>query len=82
MVSYVRDLCSACGNLRTVCSDPDRVWYPQRTMCYATANREVTQRRVLKRNEDVKQTADALHPMDGMGVWVSEDDLTPDDDFC
>ena len=82
MVAYVRDICPACGNLRSICSDEERSWFPQRSMCYATAARELTERRVAKRygHPDEKATS-GLHPVDGMNVWAAADDLTPDDNF-
>lgn len=55
-------------------------WFPQRTVCYASAAREVTARRLLKRHEKNQPGID-LHPTDGVSVWVSTEDLTPDDDF-
>lgn len=78
MTAYVRDICS-CGNLRSVCSDPTLAWYPQRSMCYSSAVRDLTARRIEKRYGD--PGVEALHPTDGMRVWTSTEDLTPDDDF-
>lgn len=73
-------VCPNCGNLRSVCSDPTRDWYPQRSMCYATASREVVLRRLQKKHEKTEPGL-TLHPLDGMSVWVAQDDLTPNDDF-
>lgn len=80
MTSYVTDVCRHCGNLRSVCSDPGRALYPQRDYCYVTAVRELTWRQVEKRYGPPKGT-DGLHETDGMLLWVSEHDLSPDDDF-
>lgn len=80
MSAYVTDVCRNCGNLRSVCSDPNRPWYPQRDYCYATAVRDLTQRRVEKRYGPPVGTAE-IHETDGMYLSVSEYDLTPDDDF-
>lgn len=80
LLEHERLVCRSCGNLRSVCSNPDVAWYPQRTMCYATAAREVTTRRLTEKHKGRKPGAD-LHPLDGMAVWVSDVDLTPDDDF-
>lgn len=80
MTAFMVEVCPSCGNLRSVCSDPERSWYPQREMCYASAALEVTQRRLVAKHEKKKRGSD-LHPLDGMRVWISEDDLTPDDDF-
>jgi hypothetical protein len=38
------------------------------------------ERRLLKKYEK-RQPGDELHPLDGMHVWVSLEDLSPDDDF-
>lgn len=76
-------VCSSCGNLRSVCSNPAVDWYPQRDVCYATAAREMTWRR-LERKHEKNDRAKALtqaHPFDGLSVWVSSENLTPDDDF-
>lgn len=79
MIAYITEICPSCGNLRSVCSDPERPFYPQRAVCYATAVKEVTVRRLRKLHS--QDAAEALHPLDGLGVWASPDDLTPDDDF-
>ena len=73
-------VCPRCGNLRAECSDPERAWYPQRDTCYATGARELVERRLQKRYEK-KPPGPAPHPLDGMTVWTSLHDLTPDDDF-
>lgn len=62
-----------------MCSDPERDWFPQRTMCYPTAARELVGRRLLEKHKKAPGTDP--HPLDGMSVWVSQDDLTPDDGF-
>lgn len=80
MLAHFRDICPACGNLRSTCSDPEATWYPQRTMCYASAVRDLTRRKVTKKYGEEPGTSD-LHPTDGMSVWASSDDLTPDDHF-
>lgn len=71
-------VCPSCGNLRSVCSDPEVAWFPQRTVCNATAAREIVQRR-LRMGHDAAGWGP--HPTDGVGVWVSQYDLSPDDDF-
>lgn len=80
-LAYFAEVCPSCGNLRSVCSDPSRDWFPQRTMCYATASRDLVIRRLRKKHEKKEPGTKDLHPFDGMDVWVSEFDLTPDDDF-
>lgn len=80
MIAYVIEVCPECGNLRSVCSDPERSFYPQRRMCYAAAVQQLTLRRLRAKHKGEPSLAE-LHPLDGMGVYVSPDDLTPDDDF-
>lgn len=79
MLEYVREVCGQCGNLRSVCSDPTLPVYPQRTMCYITAVKEKTLRQVDAKYGEAK--GNALHPTDGMTVWASHEDLSPDDHF-
>ena len=74
-------VCPRCGRLRSECSDPELVWFPQRDMCYATANVEASQRRVQHKHKDSPPKPSKLHATDGMAVWVSTEDLTPDDGF-
>lgn len=73
-------VCPSCGNLRSVCSAPDAQWYPQRTECYATAARELAVRRLRKKHPG-EPGPDAVHTLDGLSLWVSEHDLSPEDDF-
>lgn len=81
MLAYVRDICGQCGNLRSVCSNPELAVYPQRTMCYVTAVAEMTERQVHKRFGRPDEKTDGLHPTDGMRVWASPEDVNPNDDF-
>lgn len=80
MIEYVREICIHCGNLRSVCSDPERPLFPQRSMCYVTAVKDLTARKV-RAKYDKEPSTDELHPTDGMTVWASPEDLTPDDTF-
>lgn len=73
-------ICPKCGNPREICSDPNRPWYPQRSTCYAKAAEEVAER-VWRGKQEGKSVALDMKPTDGTHVWVSEFDLTPDDDF-
>jgi hypothetical protein len=82
MIAYLTELCPDCGNLRSVCSDPDGLWYPQRRMCYATADREVLKRRVEQKHGHPGEKDTQRHPTDGMALWVAAEDLSPDDDFA
>lgn len=81
MIAYVTDVCQSCGNLRSVCEDPERALYPQRRMCYVSAVRDLTIRRVTAKHKTSEPGVKELHPLDGMSVWVSTEDLTPEDDF-
>ncbi len=76
-----RERCPDCGQPRDVCADRDVDYFPQRTICWATAARRVAQRRWDKRNENAKPDAAGYLPDDGATVWVSPHDLTPDEDF-
>lgn len=74
-------VCQSCGNLRSVCSQEDVDWYPQRSVCNATAARELAMRQFHAKHANTKPSPDDYHPADGMSLWVSDLDLTPDDDF-
>lgn len=74
-------VCSSCGFLRSVCSDPELGVYPQRSMCYVTAAETFTWRRVREKHKGNEPGTKEMHPLDGMSVWMSEQDLTPDDNF-
>lgn len=89
--------CPKCGRPRSVCGDPETVWYPQQTMCYAEMALAWVQHRwsqlhgegSMERFHDGTSTnwgpnrSDALPYAadDGRTLWVSTEDLTPDDDF-
>ncbi len=81
-------ICNLCGMPREICSDPSHLWYPQRSVCYATAaseqarwrRRERIRKRYSGRDPERTMAAPFL-PDDGEWIWVSPDDLTPDDDF-
>lgn len=93
---FDRDLlrCPHCGNSREDCSDPERVWYPQLTLCYATRDRVAAQRRWETLHKDrmyhdgkfarwAKEPGRATpyHLLDGATVWVSQTDLGLGGDF-
>lgn len=78
---YEEALCPQCGRLMSECGDPDTDWYPQRHICWATAARQVATRRWSALIEQAKPDEAGFLPTDGVQVWVSPDDLTPDDDF-
>lgn len=73
-------VCSSCGNLKSVCSQPGLRLYPQREECYVTAAQELVMRRLHKKYAREPGT-DSLHALDGVSVWMAEADLRPDDPF-
>lgn len=81
MTAYVTEVCQNCGNLRSVCSDPSRTLYPQRSICYPTAVRDVAYRLVYAKYGRPDPKSGDMHITDGMAIWASEHDLTPDDNF-
>lgn len=68
-------VCSRCGNLRSVCSDPDRVWHVNEATCYVTATEEWGFRRLRQQYKDERPDEGQLHSLDGATVWVSDIDL-------
>ena len=71
-------MCSSCGNLRSECSDPAIDWHPHEAVCWATASRDWGIRRLQEKHKNAKPSTDALHPLDGVLVWVSQ--FPPADD--
>lgn len=78
---YQESLCPQCGQLRSICSDPSVSHYPQLHVCWATAAQMVASRRFHNLHEKAKPDSAGYLPTDGALVWVSDEDLTPDDDF-
>lgn len=74
-------ICPDCGNLREVCSDPSRDLFPQRRTCYVSAVRERSDRMWRGKHKDAKPDPGGYLPTDGVRIWASPYDLTPDDDF-
>lgn len=74
-------VCDQCGNLRSVCSDKSVEWIPQREVCYATADRELTMRRLQAKFKNREPGTRTLHPFDGVSIWMSQDDWRPDEKF-
>lgn len=87
-------ICSKCGNPRALCSDPNAVWYPQRTVCYAAMSGDAADRQYddkhskrpfhdgnFSRWSDNATGRSPFHYRAGVTVWSSQYDLTPDDDF-
>ena len=77
MLEWVRDICSSCGNPRSVCSDPDVALYPHRSVCLVTADREV----LIRRLQHAYKTEPGMtrHPLDGVSVYVSPDSTSDED---
>jgi hypothetical protein len=75
-------LCPDCGNPRSVCSDPNVDNFPQRSVCWVTAAQEVAMRAWHKKiGPNPKPDSVGYLPTDGVRIWMSRSDLTPDDDF-
>lgn len=93
---YYDDLerCSHCGQLREVCSDAKRQWFPQRSICYATMERDAAARTYQRIHADRpfhngrfsswSKHASSSHPyhfMDGVVIYAADVDINPSDDF-
>ena len=68
MMAYVTEICPQCGNLRSVCSDPEQPWYPHLSRCYATADQEVLVRRLQAKHKE--EPGSERHPLDGLAASV------------
>lgn len=77
-MTYERDVCS-CGNLRSVCSDPDVDWHPRTSVCYATAAIEWGRRRLDEKWAN-KKAEDGATPLDGVGIYATEQAPDPSAD--
>lgn len=66
-------ICSSCGNLVTECSDPNIDWHPATKTCYATASQQWGIRRLRDKHKghDPAANPHALHPLDGVALYVS-----------
>lgn len=77
-----------------MCGDPERLWFPQRAICYATRERESAWARYRALHEKApwhdgtesswseKQDVDHPYHFDhGVTVWVASQDVNPSDDF-
>lgn len=89
-----RGKCASCGNPISECSDPEKKWYPQRVVCYATMERKAA----VARYEDLHKDAPfhdgafknwaakwslgtPYHLSDGVSIIATPTDYAPDDDF-
>jgi hypothetical protein len=86
--------CPECGRTGGECADPDRDWFPQRSICYATlelisanAQYERLHKQLPYHDGTFKSWAaepSRSHPYrftDGVTIWVAPVDLDPEDDF-
>lgn len=91
---YERDQTHSCGHALSVCSDKDREWFPQRTICYPTMETEAAASKWAALHEQhpyhdgtfkswAKDRSDShpYHFQAGVTVWVAETDLNPHDHF-
>jgi hypothetical protein len=89
-----RGTCRFHGGPREECPDDQRDWYPQRSICWPSAQLAAAERKYLALHEeqpyhDGTQTIFSekptkmtpFHVMDGMSFSLSERDDNPDDDF-
>lgn len=86
--------CPQCARPLLECRDADRVWYPQRTICYASMEAASANALYDKRHDALpfhdgtfeswakhRTPSHPYHFRDGVTVWVHTEDLAPDDDF-
>lgn len=89
-----QEICDRCGNLLKDCSDPDVDWYPQMTVDYAEMAREAASAFYEAKHKDAPYHSGTreewsktrsrrfpFHFRDGVRIWVSKYDLTPDADW-
>ena len=86
--------CGKCGGDPAVCSDAEKSWYPQRTVCYADMETQAARARYADLHEDrpyhngrfrgwsEKRSRYAPYKYDeGVTIWAAPVDFAPDDDF-
>lgn len=89
-----RETCGHCGHLIEECADPERLWYPQRVICYATRERAAAAALYAKLHEDKpyhdgdeliwsekRSRLTPYHYDDGVTIIVTDWDMNPDDEF-
>lgn len=90
-----RETCPDCGNLLSECTDPKRIWYPYRRVCYATMEREAAvDAYAALHGEDaayhdgtftswakVRSDGHPYSAMAGVSIGVAKRDLAPWDLF-
>lgn len=78
LLAYEALVCSRCGNLKSVCSDPDVDWHPDTTVCWASASVEWGWRRLHKKHPPEEKHTDGLHELDGVRVYASQQEPETD----
>lgn len=85
LAEYQAAVCPHCGNLRVLCSDPNGVdgkgFYPQLEECWVSAARERAQRKFDELHKGKKPDFAGYLPGDGVSIWASPFDLTPEADW-
>jgi len=82
------------GGTLDECPDDERDWFPQRDICWPSAQLEAAKRLYALRFKDrpfhdgsyepQAEEPSAKHPfhyLDGVAIWLSPTELRPDDDF-
>lgn len=69
-------MCPSCGRLRSICSDPSIDWHPRMSVCYPSAAIEWGQRR-LEKKWGSEKAPDGATPLDGVGIWVTDEAPDP-----
>lgn len=76
--AYDELVCAWCGNLREECEKPTTAYYPQRYYCAAMAQQQVVERRMQLGHDRPEWKP---HPLDGVRVFVTPEDLQMGGDF-
>jgi hypothetical protein len=84
----------SCGLSREVCADPERTFYPQRIVCYATMEQQAAEALYERLHHDrpwhdgtfedwaaEPSTSHPYHISHGVTIVATERDFAPDDDF-
>ena len=74
-LAYFAEVCPNCGNLRSECSDPSRDWYPQESVCWASAQVAAGTRDLREHYKDEEFRTGHLHSLDGVSVFATPVDL-------
>ena len=78
LIAHHREVCPRCGNLRSVCSDPNIDWHPHTVTCWPSATTEWALRQLQKKYEGAEPHGDQMHPLDGMSIFAAQ--VAPEDD--